>query len=158
MGINKLLILIFSISISVSAGLVGSFFTVTSVNSWYDKLNKPSFNPPNWAFGPVWIMLYIVMGISLYLVLTHREFSYWKKSSIVLFAIQLVLNALWSYVFFGMHNIGLALFIIASLIIVLVMMIERFSRIDRRAGLLLVPYLLWVGFATILNLAILNLN
>jgi tryptophan-rich sensory protein len=159
MKIKKFFILIFSIGISFAAGAIGSFFTVESIKTWYVTLNKPSFNPPNWVFGPLWTLLYFLMGISLYLVWTTKEEpSYWKKSGIVLFFVQLGLNALWSYVFFGMKEIGLALAVIVGLLMVLVMTAMRFYLVNKLAGRLLIPYILWVSFATILNLAILNLN
>ncbi len=143
--------LLLSIGICLGAGIVGSFFTISSIPTWYVTLNKPSFSPPNWIFGPVWTILYILMGISLYLVWT-------KKKIPPVFWIQLILNAAWSVIFFGLKNPTLALIEIAALWIVIVLTIKAFSKINKLAGRLLIPYLLWVSFASILNLMIVLLN
>ena len=143
--------LLLSIGICLGAGILGSVFTVSSIPNWYVTLNKPFFSPPNWVFGPVWIILYILMGISLYLV--------WKRKKVPsVFWIQLILNAVWSIIFFGMKNPTLALMDIAVLWIIIVLTIKAFSKISKLAGKLLIPYLAWVSFATLLNLAIVILN
>lgn len=151
--------LIFSILICQAAGIIGSLFTTSSISSWYSTINKPGFNPPNWIFGPVWISLYIMMGISLYLV--------WQKSglhgvsvkkAIILFGIQLALNSLWSIIFFGLHSPMAAFFEIVVLWVFILLTILEFWKISLFAGRLLVPYLLWVTFASILNLSIWRLN
>lgn len=131
------------------AGGIGSFFTYPAIASWYAGLLKPSFSPPNWVFGPVWTMLYISMGVSLYLV--------WKKY-LTLFISHLVINALWSIVFFGMHEISLALLVIGLLWVVIAYMIVKFYKISKVASFLLVPYIFWVSFATVLNLSLFILN
>jgi len=100
MNYNKLYKLLISIIICELAGVVGSVFTISQINKWYIHLNKPSFNPPNWIFGPVWTTLFVLMGISLYLVWQENKK---KKKAIIIFAVQLLLNILWSIIFFGMH-------------------------------------------------------
>ena len=143
--------LIFSIGICLGAGIIGSFFTVSAIPEWYATLNKPAFSPPNWIFGPVWTILYILMGVSLYLV--------WVKKTVpAVFWLQLILNALWSIIFFGMKNPTLAFVDIIALWVAIVLTIKAFSKINKLAGQLLWPYLAWVSFASILNLAIVILN
>jgi benzodiazapine receptor len=175
---NKLItspiLLTVSILISNLAGVIGSIGTASSVNTWYVTLTKPSFNPPGWIFGPVWLLLYTLIGISLYLVLLQNKkptglFSWFKyklqrkkreriQSAIVFFLIHLVVNALWSLVFFGMRDVGSALIVIILLWIMILTLIIEFFKIDKKAGLLLIPYLVWVSFATVLNYSILILN
>ncbi|MEK7168769.1 MAG: TspO/MBR family protein [Patescibacteria group bacterium] len=144
--------LIFSIILAQSAGFIGTFFTISSIPTWYALLNKPSFSPPNWLFGPVWTVLYTLIGISLYLIWTS------KKGSLKLFLFHLFLNAIWSPIFFGAKNLGLALLVIVVMDITLVIIINNFYKINRIAGLVLVPYLLWIGFATVLNFSFWQLN
>lgn len=142
---------IFSVALCLAAGLVGSLFTATSIPEWYQFLNKPSFSPPNWIFGPVWTTLYVLMGISLYLV--------WEKKKVPsVFWIQLILNALWSIIFFGMRNPTLAFIEIVVLWIAIFLTIKSFYRISKLASYLLIPYILWVSFASVLNLSIAILN
>lgn len=148
---------ILSISLCLGAGILGSFFTISSIPAWYATLNKPFFSPPNWVFGPVWTILYILMGISLYLVISKKE-KVKSKKGINMFLIQLVLNVLWSVIFFGMKNPALALVDILALWVAIILTIKSFSEINKLAGKLLIPYLLWVSFASILNLAIVLLN
>lgn len=148
--------LVLSIGICLGAGILGSFFTVSSIPTWYATLNKPSFSPPNWIFGPVWTALYILMGISLYLVLVSK--SKVKQKGINSFFIQLGLNAIWSIIFFGMRNPTLALVDIAALWIAIVLTIRAFYKINKLSANLLYPYLVWVSFASILNLMIVLLN
>jgi translocator protein len=150
--LNKYLKLLLSIVICESAGLIGSIFTLSSVNSWYLTLNKPFFNPPSWIFAPVWTILYLLMGVSLYLV--------WgvKKVNLKWFWLQLALNSLWSIIFFGFKNPTLALIEIAVLWISILLTIKSFWKTNKNAAYLLFPYLLWVSFATILNFSIVVLN
>lgn len=143
--------LILSIGICLGAGVLGSIFTISSIPTWYATLNKPFFSPPNLIFGPVWTILYILMGISLYLVWTKRRVP-------LIFWAQLILNAIWSIIFFGFKNPTLALADIIALWIAIILTIKAFYKINKLAGQLLIPYLLWVSFATILNLAIVILN
>ena len=158
MKIKNLPLLIFSIAISELAGIIGSFGTISSISSWYVYLNKPIFNPPNYIFGPVWTVLYTMMGISLYFVWVKGYKNEQVKRAVNIFFIHLVVNTLWSIVFFGLHQLGLAMLIILILLGMILYLIKIFWPIDRGASYLLVPYLLWVSFATILNLAIWRLN
>lgn len=151
--LNKLnLIKLFlAIVICESAGLIGSLFTFSAIPTWYATLNKPFFSPPNFVFGPVWTTLYFLMGVSLYLV-------WMKKKSLTIFWIQLFFNVTWSLVFFGLKNPLLAFINIIFLWTAIFLTIKHFFRISKLAAYLLVPYLLWVSFASILNLAIVILN
>lgn len=146
--------IILAIIICQFAGIVGSIFTAPSVATWYTTLSKPFFSPPNWVFGPVWITLYILMGISLYLI--------WQKKKNMLavntFYLQLILNAIWSFIFFGMRNPALALFEIVILLFVLFATIVRFYSFDKNAAYLLYPYFAWVLFASLLNFNLMLLN
>lgn len=140
------------------AGFVGSFFTVTNVGSWYETVNKPSFNPPNWIFGPVWITLYFLMGIAAYLVWKHWSANKDAKTATIFFFVHLVFNALWSLLFFGLQNPKLAFFEIIVLWLMILTLIKIYYGINKVAAYLLVPYLLWVSFASILNFYIWRLN
>ncbi len=143
--------LFLSIIICLSAGLIGSLFTFSAIPTWYAAIAKPAFNPPNWVFGPVWTTLYILMGIAMYLV--------WiKRKSLTLFLIHLMFNAGWSVVFFGLHSIGGGMFMILILWGLIVAVIREFYRINRAAAYLLLPYLAWVSFASVLNFSLLLLN
>ena len=143
--------LIFAIVICQAAGIIGSFFTLAAMPTWYAALTKPSFNPPSWVFGPVWTILYTLMGISLYLV--------WKnKSAVKLFVWQLIANSLWSIIFFGMKNIPLALIEIIILLVLIFATIMKFYKINKAAAYLLIPYFLWGSFATFLTYSIWILN
>ncbi len=150
--------LILSIVICQAAGLIGTIFTMDSIPTWYAALNKPSFNPPNWLFGPVWTLLYLMMGISLFIVWKEYLKNKVVKSAFIIFMIQLFLNTIWSIVFFGMHSTAGGLIIIALLWIMILITILKFMKISRVAGILLIPYLLWVSFATLLNFSIFKLN
>lgn len=155
---NKYIKLIVSIVICLSPGIIGSLFTTPAINSWYVQLEKPFFNPPNWIFGPTWTSLYILMGISLWLVWNKRLNDRFVKSSIIFFIIHLVFNATWSIIFFGFKDPGLALVNIIILLIMILMLIFLFYQINKQAAYLLIPYILWVSFATILNYNIWILN
>lgn len=149
--IKNPLLLIGSIALCVGAGILGSLFTASAIPFWYATLNKPLFSPPNSVFGPIWTILYILMGISLYLV--------WVKKKIPpVFWIQLTLNVLWSVIFFALKNPTLAFIEILALWIAIYFTIKSFSRVSKTASNLLIPYLLWVTFATLLNLSIVVLN
>ncbi len=149
---NKHLKLIVSIIICEAAGIVGSIFTINSVNTWYTTLNKPFFNPPSWLFGPVWTVLYLLMGISLYLVWGN------KKVNLKWFWTQLILNSLWSIIFFGLKNPAIAFIEIVFLWYAIFRTIKSFEKVNKIAAYLLYPYILWVSFASVLNLAIVILN
>lgn len=160
MKIKKPLLLVASILISQMAGIIGSIFTTSAIPTWYEFLNKPTFNPPNWVFGPVWIILYTLMGISIYRIWIKKANKNNEKIKLALqvFGIQLFLNALWSVIFFGLQNLGLALLEIIILWLVILYLIKLFWKIDKTASYLLIPYILWVSFAAILNYSIWNLN
>lgn len=146
-----------SITIPLLIGFIGSFFTSSSVNNWYTTINKPAFNPPNWIFGPVWTILFILIGISFYLVWS-LDFGNKKWLAIGIFSINLLLNLFWSLLFFGLRNPFLALIEIIILWMVILANIIVFYNISKTAGMLLIPYLLWVSFASILNYYIYLLN
>jgi translocator protein len=150
--------LIISLLLCYGVAAAGSIVTTPAISGWYESLQKPYFNPPNWVFGPVWTVLYALMGIALYLV--------WKKAgkqkkeikAIQIFAMQLALNFLWSFMFFGLHAITWGLLTICLLWVAIAFTIIMFKPISRTASLLLLPYLIWVSFAFLLNGAIFVLN
>lgn len=150
--------LIFSIFICLFAGFIGSFFTTPEIPTWFATLQKPSFAPPNWVFAPVWTSLYILMGISLFLVWQKGWENKTIKTAIYLFAGQLVLNALWSFVFFGLRSPLLGLMEIVILWVAILATILSFMKVSRTAAYLLIPYILWVSFASIVNFSIWSLN
>ena len=139
--------------ISASGGAV----TATSVNDWYAALNKPFFNPPNWLFGPMWTLIYFLIAFSGWRVWLKTGISN-AKGPFALYAVQLTLNLAWSFLFFGAQSPILGLIDIVILLAVIIANMIAFWRIDRLAGMLLVPYAAWVGFATLLNAAIWHLN
>jgi translocator protein len=147
-----------SILICFLAAGIGTVFTTQAIPTWYSTLNKPFFSPPNYLFGPVWTLLYIMMGISLYIIWNKGLKNKKVKSAIYLFGIQLLLNTIWSPVFFGAHNLLLAFVIIVALWIFILKTIKAFAKIDKTASYLLYPYLAWVSFASILNFAVWFLN
>lgn len=151
-------VLVFSIALAQLAGIIGTFFTISAIPSWYATLIKPFFSPPNWIFGPVWIVLYTFMGISAYLV--WRKLKFHKKSYPfwTSYITQLILNSLWSIIFFGGKLVGLAFIEIIILAYLVYRTILSSRKIDLTASYLLYPYLAWVSFAALLNLAILILN
>lgn len=144
------------VAVSGLAGLIGSLATFQNVKTWYPTLVKPSFNPPAWLFGPVWTLLYIMMGAALFLVWESPARD--KRAAVVFFFLQLALNALWSVVFFGMHSPKGGLAVIAALWALIIATMITFFRINPAAGWLLAPYLAWVSFASVLNAAIWRLN
>ncbi|MFC1728524.1 TspO/MBR family protein [Nanoarchaeota archaeon] len=151
---KKIWKLIISIILPFLASAIGSLFTASSVSTWYVELNKPVFNPPSWVFGPVWTILYLLMGISLYLVWTNR----YNKPAFIIFGVQLFLNMLWSILFFGLQNPLFAFIEIILLWIAILTTIIYFYKINKVSAYLLVPYILWVSFAAILNFALFILN
>jgi tryptophan-rich sensory protein len=155
---NNTLALIISIAVAQSAGIIGSFATASSVNGWYQTLEKPSFNPPGWLFGPVWVTLYTMMGIAAWMVWKQGWDEPAVRTALFMYAAQLVLNAAWSPVFFGAQKVGWALGVIGLLLVAVIATTYLFFRLDTVAGALLVPYVGWVGFATVLNARILQLN
>jgi tryptophan-rich sensory protein len=153
---NNALKLIIALAIPLLIGFSGSFFTISEIGSWYQTIQKPSWNPPNWIFGPVWTILYVLMGISLFLV--WKSSASQKRSAIVLFTLQLILNFFWSFIFFKQHKIGFAFAEILALWLMILLTIFAFARINKLAAWLLVPYISWVSFAAILNYTIWQLN
>src|SRR6478672_2879949 len=140
-------------------GYLSGMVTRESITTWYPTLEKPVFNPPNWLFAPVWTILYAMMGVAGGLVWNHLETEREAvKKAFLFFIIQLGLNAMWSYLFFGLHNPLLALIEIVLLWLMIFETYSQFKKIDRIAGMLLVPYLAWVAFATVLNASIWWLN
>lgn len=145
---------IISICIPFVASIIGGIFTSSSVSTWYLTLIKPSFNPPSWVFGPVWSALFLMMGISLYLVWINK----WRGKAFVLFGIQIFLNILWSVLFFGLQNPMLAFMEIIILWFFILLTIIYFYKINKVSAYLLVPYILWVSFAAVLNFYLYILN
>jgi len=154
---NKWIKLAIAIVICQMAGVIGSIFTTPSIGTWYASLNKPWFTPPNFVFAPVWITLYTLMGISLYWV--------WQKgpgkevrSALLAFSGQLVINSVWSIVFFGLESPFYALILIVFMWFLILLTIYKFYKLDKKAGLILVPYIAWVTIATFLNYYVWILN
>lgn len=154
----RTLIVIIAVIICLTAGAIGSFFTTPYLPTWYTTLNKPPFSPPNWLFGPVWTTLYILMGIALAIVWEEKNKKKQRKKGLILFAIQLVLNVLWSIVFFTFQSPIGACVLVVALWIFIFLSIRAFLPISKRAAYLLLPYLAWVSFAAILNFSIAWLN
>jgi benzodiazapine receptor len=151
--------LLVSCAVPILVGLFGALFTTDdSINNWYANLNKPVFTPPDWLFGPVWTTLYILMGISAFLVWRKGLADKAVRKALVFFIVQLVFNALWSLLFFGLRSPLLGLIDILLLQFAIILTLICFEEISIPAVLLLVPYLGWVTFAAILNLAIYFLN
>jgi len=154
---NKILKLFICLLLPITVGGLSGYITVEGVREWYSTLIKPSFNPPNKLFGPVWTVLYILMGISLFRI-SDLVKSKERNQALIVFGIQLVLNFLWSILFFKFHLVGLALVDIILLWISIFIMILQFRKLDAVSSFLQIPYLLWVSFASILNISILYLN
>ena len=149
---------IIAIAIPLLVGGASGFFTVTGIESWYQTIQKPSWNPPNWVFGPVWTTLYIMMGIALFLVWKEDTSEELKKIAIALFAVQLILNFFWSFIFFNLQQPGWALVEIIAMWFFILLTIFACAQVNKTAAWLLVPYISWVSFATILNYSIWQLN
>jgi len=146
------------IVVCLAVGYVSSLFTTPSIATWYASLNQPAFSPPNWVFFPVWTTLYILMGIATGLVWTKRSSNKKAGSAVNLFVVQLILNFAWSYIFFTLHKPWWAFAEIVVLWIVLLWTIVSFKKVSATSAYLLVPYILWVTFASVLNLAVAMLN
>lgn len=157
MSRSNIVKLIVSLIIPLSVGSVAGMFTSQAVPNWYASLNRPSFSPPNWVFGPVWTTLYILLGISFFLIWKENR-SKQRNLAIKVFAIQMFLNFAWSFIFFYFNMIGAALLEIILLWINIAVMIYLFYKIKPIAAYLNIPYLLWVSFATILNAGYYFLN
>ncbi|KPM32738.1 Protein CrtK [Croceitalea dokdonensis DOKDO 023] len=155
---RKLLKIAVAVGICVLIGFLSSIATQSSVNDWYVTLNKPSFNPPNWLFAPVWTLLYVMMGVAAGLVWSKGFHHVWVKTALYHFGFQLLLNAMWSIVFFGLKNPLMALFVILVLLVMIALTIKWFKVVSKKAAWLMLPYLIWVSFATALNFSIWYLN
>ena len=155
---DNYLVLLLSILLAQLVGGIGSLFTISAITNWYIYLDKPFFSPPNWVFGPVWTLLYALIGISAYLV--WRQYRFGKKSRPFwhVYTAQLVLNALWSFIFFGLKFTGLAFMEILAMWYFIARTIQEGKKLSPWSAYLLYPYLAWVTFASLLNLAIWFLN
>ncbi|MFA6329845.1 MAG: TspO/MBR family protein [Candidatus Micrarchaeia archaeon] len=147
-----------SIAVALAAGLIGSFFTIPSIPTWYAQLAKPSFTPPSWVFGPAWTLLYVLMGIAFFLAWRKDFKGAGRNTAIGTYFLQLALNVLWSIVFFGWHSPLAGLAVIALLWVSIAATTAVFWRISKAAAWLLLPYLLWVSFASLLNYSVWTLN
>jgi len=156
-SIKVLITLLICLLIPLAIGGISGFATAAGITDWYVTLNKPSFNPPNYLFAPVWTTLYTLMGISLFIIWRSPEGRN-RNNALVIFAVQITLNFFWSFLFFKFNLPGVALAEIVLLWTSILMMIILFRRISKLAAFLQVPYLLWVSFATVLNAAIWYLN
>jgi len=154
----KIVRLVVAVAIPLVAGFLGSIFTMPSIPTWYAAINKPAFNPPNWIFGPVWTTLFILMGIALYLIWDKGLDKIQVRTAVNIFSAQLVLNILWSLIFFSLHSPFWAFIEIIALWLLILWTIIAFYRLDKVAGLILIPYILWVSFASFLNLTVYLLN
>ena len=154
---SQFLKLIVALVVPLSIGAFAGMFTSEAIPGWYASLNRPSFNPPNWIFGPVWTTLYLLMGVSLFII-WKQEKSKERNRAILTFFVQLVLNFAWSFIFFYFNFIGLALVEISLLWLCIILMLVQFYKIKPLAAYLNIPYLMWVSFASALNLSYYLLN
>ncbi|KPL05051.1 MAG: TspO protein [candidate division Zixibacteria bacterium SM1_73] len=154
----EILKLVISIVVCQLAGVIGSIFTTPAIATWYATLKKPSFTPPNWLFSPVWITLFVLMGIAAFLVWNKGLHDKGVKIALSVFIVQLILNALWSVMFFGLKSPLAGLIDIVVLWIAILLTISYFFKVSNMAGILLIPYILWVTFAAVLNFSIWRLN
>ena len=150
--------LVISILIPVLVGAVSGYFTSSGVNGWYAAANKPWFNPPDWIFAPVWTTLYVLMGTALFLVWRTESVKTLKQTAIILFAVQLTLNFFWSFIFFKLQQPAWAFAEIIVMLLMILLTILWFRKINVAAAWLLVPYICWVSFASVLNYSIWKLN
>lgn len=155
---NNTLKLIIAVFVSELAGVVGSIFTISAIPNWYATLTKPALNPPSWIFGPVWTTLYALMGIAAFLIWKNGSGRKDVRKALSVFGLQLVFNASWSVVFFGLQNPAWAFVNIVAIWLAIVWTMILFYKISKPAMWLLAPYILWVSFAGYLNFSILMLN
>ena len=141
-----------------AAGIVGSLFTAPAIKTWYVTLNKPSFNPPNWLFAPVWTILFLLMGISFFLILEKGTDKKARGDAFFVFIFQFILNVEWSILFFGLNFLFAAFIEIIILWVAILATIIKFYKVYKPAAYLLIPYFLWVTFASVLNFFIWRLN
>lgn len=150
---HQIIPLIISIALAQLAGLIGSLFTAPNIATWYVTLVKPGFTPPGWLFGPVWLTLYTLMGIAAYLIWRQRRHEA-ARFSLWLYGVHLLINAFWSVIFFGLHDIAMAVLVIVALWVMIAILVVLFGRQNKIAGYLLWPYLAWVSYAAVLNAAL----
>jgi tryptophan-rich sensory protein len=155
---GEILKLIFFILLCQLAGGIGSYFTTPAIPAWYAGLKKPFMTPPDWLFAPIWITLYVLMGIAVFLVWRESGYGKPRQKSLFLFGIQLALNALWPFLFFGLRSPLAGLIGIVALTAAIFFTLRLFLRISYPAGILMIPYLLWAGYAAGLNFSIYLLN
>lgn len=153
---RKVVSLVVCMVVCYGAAAVGGLATGGSVSGWFQTLKRPSFQPPDWLFGPVWTLLYGLMAVSAWLV--YVKTGRVRSTPMTLFVVQLVLNVAWSIIFFGLHRPGLAVFDIVALWVAIIATIVAFWRISMTAGVLMLPYLAWVTFASVLNVSLWHLN
>ena len=146
-----------AVGICLVVGIAASVVTASSIKDWYPLLEKPSWTPPNWLFGPVWSALYVMMGVAAWLVWRDSTGTV-QRRVLLIFASQLILNCIWSFLFFGLRSPGWAVLEIVLLWSMIVVTMFSFAKINRLAAGLLVPYVVWVSFAAALNFAVWNLN
>lgn len=150
--------LIISIVVSLCAGGIGSIFTFSKIPTWYAALEKPFFTPPDWLFAPAWTTLYVLMGVAAFYVWRAGSDKSEVRVALVTFLIQLIFNALWSVVFFGLESLFYGVVVIVALWVIILFTIIRFYRVSRVGAWLLIPYILWVTFASALNTGVWLLN
>ncbi|OGK18136.1 TspO protein [Candidatus Roizmanbacteria bacterium RIFCSPHIGHO2_01_FULL_39_8] len=155
---KKIWTLIIAVALPELVGIVSTPFIIAAIPNWYKALNKPFFSPPNWIFAPVWTLLYLMMGVASYLVWQQGIKKQKVRRALTFYTIQLFLNFVWSWLFFGLHSPILALIDIVFLWVFIVLTMLKFYKISKPAAYLLFPYLLWVSFASLLNLAIVILS
>ncbi len=150
--------LLVSVVVCQLAGVIGSVFTAPAIPGWYATLAKPSFTPPNWIFGPAWITLYALMGVSAFMVWREGWNKREVRMALGVFVVQLILNALWSVMFFGLRSPLAGFLVIVLLWVLIALTMAFFRKVSLAAALLLLPYILWVGYASVLNYSIWRLN
>ena len=152
---NKFLTFILFFFITYSASLIGGLATINFKEPWYSQLIKPSFNPPDWIFAPVWTTLYLMMTVAIWFFWHSKNRN---MNTVYIYFIHLIFNTTWSIIFFVVHNILLALIVLIMLIVLIIILIIRFKRVNLLSAYLMIPYLLWCCFALILNMSLLILN
>jgi translocator protein len=156
--LKNIVVFLICLIVTFAAAAIGSFATTPSIPTWYAALNKPFFNPPNWLFGPVWTLLYLMMAVAAFLVWQRGLNDPAVRTALLVFLLQLALNSFWSIVFFGWHSLWGGFAVIILLWLAIIWTITVFFQLVPLAAWLLFPYLLWVSFASVLNLAVALLN
>jgi len=158
MKISTVIKILIAVLVCLGIGFIGSIATQASVDTWFVALDKPSFNPPSWLFAPVWTLLYVLMGVAAGMVWSRGFHHLWVKTALYHFGFQLILNAGWSIAFFGYQSPLAGLIIIIALIVLVLFTFKWFKIVSKTAAYLLIPYILWIGFAAALNFEIWRLN